>query len=411
MKKYIMILVVIIAAIILYLLFWPTIIDPVAYIPAKKPEMSGILAQNSELLKAELVAKGKINGPEDVVIDPEGRLYGGTQDGKIVRILKDGGIETFAETGGRPLGLAFDSTGNLIVADSYKGLLSLDTSGKITLLTTEAEGIPYKFTVHLDIASDGMIYFTDASFKYQQNEYFFDLLESRPNGRFLRYNPNNKITDVLLRDLYFSNGVALSQNEDFVLVNETYRYRIQRYWLKGPKAGTADIFIDNLPGFPDNITANRKGTFWLALFTVRNDQMDMMHPSPFVKKIVSRLPKFLWPKPKPYGFVLALNEKGEIIKSLQEPTGEHLKEITCARSMTDIFIWEACTMTESASISWSNRPKLGSRIKAPRSKYGESSTVRTCTPFLIRSLTPQQATEIVRYSSRVRGFKCVFLTT
>lgn len=331
MKKYVMFLLVIFAAVLLYLLFWPTKIEPVSYEPAKKPEMAGVLAPNNELAKAELIAKGKIYGPEDVVIDSEGRIYGGTQDGKIVRILKDGGVEIFAETGGRPLGLAFDRQGNLIAADSYKGLLSVDASGNITVLSTGAEGVPFRFTDHLDIASDGMIYFTDASFKYGQNEYLFDLLESKPNGRFLRYNPESKITDVLLRDLYFSNGVALSQNEDFVLVNETYRYRIQRYWLKGPKAGTADIFLDNLPGFPDNVTSNRKGTFWLALFTVRNDQMDSMHPSPFIKKIISRLPKFMWPKPKPYGLVLAVNEKGEIVKSLHEPTGNHLKEITGAR--------------------------------------------------------------------------------
>jgi sugar lactone lactonase YvrE len=330
MKKYIMILVVV-TAILGYFLFWPARIEPISYEPAKKPEMTGALAPNNELAKAELLAKGKISGPEDVVIDSEGRIYGGTQDGKIVRILKDGRVETFAETGGRPMGLAFDSKGNLIVADAYKGLLSVDAAGTITVLTTGAEGVPFKFTDHLDIASDGTIYFTDASFKYRLNEYLFDLLESRPNGRFLRYDPDSKITDVLLRNLYFSNGVALSQNEDFVLVNETYRYRIQRYWLKGPKAGTADIFLDNLPGFPDNVTSNRKGNFWVALFTVRNNQMDSMHPSPFIKKIISRLPKFLWPKPKPYGFVLAVNEDGKIIRSLQEPTGEHLKEITGAR--------------------------------------------------------------------------------
>lgn len=322
---------VVVAAIPGYLLFWPVRIEPISYEPAKKPEMTGALAPNNELAKAELLAKGKISGPEDVVIDSEGRIYGGTQDGKIVRILKDGRVETFAETGGRPMGLAFDSKGNLIVADAYKGLLSVDAAGTITVLTTGAEGVPFKFTEHLDIASDGTIYFTDASFKYRLNEYLFDLLESRPNGRFLRYDPDSKITDVLLRNLYFSNGVALSQNEDFVLVNETYRYRIQRYWLKGPKAGTADMFLDNLPGFPDNVTSNRKGNFWVALFTVRNNQMDSMHPSPFIKKIISRLPKFLWPKPKPYGFVLAVNEDGKIINSLQEPTGEHLKEITGAR--------------------------------------------------------------------------------
>ena len=108
--------------------------------------------------------------------------------------------------------LPLTAWGNLIVADSYKGLLSVDTSGKITVLTTGAEGVPYKYTDHLDIASDGMIYFTDASFKYQQNEYLFDLLESRPNGRFLRYNPNNKITDVLLRDLlFFKRGCSFTE--------------------------------------------------------------------------------------------------------------------------------------------------------------------------------------------------------
>jgi len=102
MKKLFIPILVISVMLLGYLLFWPTKIAPVAYTPAKKPEMSGVLAQNSELSKAEFIAKGKINGPEDVVIDPDGRLYGGTQDRKIVRIPKNGNIEIFAETGGRP---------------------------------------------------------------------------------------------------------------------------------------------------------------------------------------------------------------------------------------------------------------------------------------------------------------------
>lgn len=115
------------------------------------------------------------------------------------------------------------------------------------------------------------------------------------------------------------------------MINETYRYRIVRYWLKGPKAGTHDIFIDNLPGFPDNISSNRKGIFWLALFTVRNEVVDKLHPFPFLKAQMSKLPKFFWPKPKPYGLILALNEQGAIIQSLHDPSGKYLKEITSAR--------------------------------------------------------------------------------
>jgi len=338
MKRIIMNVIVVGMILGAYLLLWPSRIDPVAYRPPLKPEMTGTLTPNKKLLEAVLVARGEIHGPEDVVLDAAGRIYGGTQEGKILRIQKNGSIQTFAETGGRPLGLAFDQEGNLIVADAYKGLLAIDPGGSIKVLSTEAEGLPYRFTDHLDIATDGIIYFTDASHRFPQKEYLFDLLEARPNGRFLRYDPESGQTEVLLRDLYFANGVALSQGEDFVLVNETYRYRIQRYWLKGPKAGTSDIFMDNLPGFPDNITSNRRGTFWLALFTVRNDLMDKMHPIPLLKKIMSRLPKFMWPKPEPYGCVLALNEKGDILESLQDPTGKHLKEITSAREQ-DGFLY------------------------------------------------------------------------
>ncbi|MBI5582464.1 MAG: SMP-30/gluconolactonase/LRE family protein [Deltaproteobacteria bacterium] len=316
---------------IVYLLAQKAPIDPAAYSPPGSPLLTGVLAPNDLLTRAELLARGKINGPEEVAVDRQGRIYGGTQDGKVLRLLPDGRLETFAVTGGRPLGLQFDREGNLIVCDSYKGLLSINPAGKITILAQSINGVAFKFTDALDISSDGVIYFTDASDKYGQNEYLYDLLEARPHGRLMRLNPTTGEIKVLLSDLYFANGVALSSREDFVLVNETYRYRITRYWLKGPQAGTSEVFLDNLPGFPDNITSNRKGTFWLALFTVRNGTVDRLHPYPFLKSLLSKLPKALWPQPKPYGLVLALDENGQIVKSLQEPTGKHLREITSAR--------------------------------------------------------------------------------
>ena len=331
MKKIVIGIVGILAILIIIFLLQSAPIDPAAYTPPESPRLEGVLAPNSLLQKAELLALGKINGPEEAAVDSQGRIYGGTQDGKIMRLLPDGKLETFAETKGRPLGMQFDKDENLIVCDAYKGLLSINPQGKIKVLTTSAEGIPFKFTDALDISRDGTIYFTDASSKYAQSEYLYDLLESKPYGRFLSYDPATGGTKVLLSNLYFANGVALSQREDFVLINETYRYRIARYWLKGPKAGTHEIFMDNLPGFPDNISSNGKGKFWLALFTVRNKAVDKLHPFPFLKAQMSKLPKALWPKPKPYGLVLALDEQGKIIQSLHEPTGRHLKEITSAR--------------------------------------------------------------------------------
>jgi len=331
MKKGILgVLAVLVLSVVLFL-FPSAPIDPAAYTPPKAPELTGVLAPNRLLQKAELLAPGRIDGPEEAAVDSQGRVYGGTQDGRILRLLSDGNLEVFAETGGRPLGLQFDKDENLIVCDADKGLLSIDPRGRIRVLADSAEGGPFRFTDALDIADDGTIYFTDASSKYRQAEYLYDLLEAKPYGRFMRYDPAAGEVQVLLTGLYFANGVALSQQEDFVLVNETYRYRILRYWLKGPRAGTHEVFIDNLPGFPDNISGNRKGTFWLALFTVRNGVMDTLHPFAFLKAQMSKLPKALWPKPKPYGLVLALDEEGNILQSLHEPTGTHLKEITSAR--------------------------------------------------------------------------------
>lgn len=331
MKKIALMTIAVLVFIILIFLLMPASVDPVAYKPPEQPGLTGILAPNKLLQNAELLAQGFINGPEEIAVDSQGRVYGGTQDGKIIRILPNGDIEIFAETQGRPLGLQFDKDNNLIVCDAHKGLLQIDPTGKIKVLSTEAGGVAFKFTDALDISKDGTIYFTDASDTYAQSEYLFDLLEARPHGRFLSYDPKTGITRVLLTKLYFANGVALSQNEDFVLINETYRYRILRYWLKGPKAGTHEIFIDNLPGFPDNISSNRQGRFWLALFTVRNPMMDRLHPFPFLKTQMSKLPKVFWPKPKPYGLVLALDEQGNITQSLHDPSGVHLKEITSAR--------------------------------------------------------------------------------
>ncbi|VEN72611.1 conserved hypothetical protein [Candidatus Desulfarcum epimagneticum] len=318
-----------VVSIALFLLY-PAPIDPAFWSPPKPKEMTGPLSPNTLLRNAALLARGKVDGPEETAVDRLGRVYGGTQDGKIVRILTDGTVETFVETGGRPLGMRFDRHGSLIVCDAYKGLLSIDPKGAVRVLSTSAEGVPFLFTDALDIARDGTIYFTDASFKHNQSQYMLDLLEARPRGRFLAWDPASGQTRVLLRDLYFANGVALSPGEDFVLVNETYRYRIVRYWLKGPRAGKSDIFIDNLPGFPDNISAGETQAFWVAVFTVRNKLADRLHRFPFLKAQMSKLPRALWPRPEPYGLVLALDEKGNIVRSLHDPGGDRLKAITSA---------------------------------------------------------------------------------
>jgi sugar lactone lactonase YvrE len=316
----------------------PSPIDPLLYDAPEPPEMSGPLAPNTALREVEVLGKGEVEGPEDVAVDAAGRIYGACEDGTIRRLVPEGDgyrTELFATTGGRPLGLHFDTAGDLIVADRDRGLLAINPEGEVKVLATGAGDVPFAFADDLDIASDGRIYFSDASSKH--SDYLYDLLEARPWGRLLRHDPATGITEVLLEDLYFANGIALSQNEDFVLINETYRYRIRRYWLTGPRAGSDDIFLDNLPGFPDGVSANRQGTFWVALFTVRNPRADKLHRRPFVKRQLAKLPKMFWPKPAPYGLVLAVDESGRILRSLQDPGGEVVPQVTSAEEVDGVL--------------------------------------------------------------------------
>ena len=215
----------------------------------------------------EQIAVGDVNGPEAIAFDGNGLMYTANEDGRIIVLNRDGSNpQDYAQTGGRPLGLKFDLQGNLIVADAFQGLLSIDTTGQITVLSTSFAGVPFMLTDDLDIGSDGTIYFSDASSLNSLGNHTNDW--GQPNGRLLSYNPNTDVTNLLLDNLYFANGVALSHDESYLLVNESAVNHIRRYWLTGPNSGQTDVFsnVNQFQGLPDNITYNDDSLFWVATF-------------------------------------------------------------------------------------------------------------------------------------------------
>lgn len=311
------------------LVIWPAVINPASWQPAADPGATEAFALNDSLLSAQIITLASGHGPEDIAVDRQGRLYAGLQDGRIVRVHKDGRQETFASiAGGRPLGLHFDPYDNLVVADAYKGLLSIDSSGQINVLSHTEGGKTFTLTDDLDIAADGKIYFSDASDTYDLANYQLDVMEARGHGRLLVYDPATKTTTKLMDGLYFANGVAVSSAGDFVLVNETGRYRVTRYWLTGDKAGSHDIFINNLPGFPDGISRNRDGRFWLALVSPRNPLLDQIHPTPWLKSIIAKLPSILQPDAVQRGTVIELDEQGNVHRTLHDSNGQVVSMIT-----------------------------------------------------------------------------------
>lgn len=316
---------------VLYLLFWPVPIDPQAWTPPVAPKLEGNYAVNNELAAVERLGAGVGVGPETVSVDTQGRIYAGYEDGRIVRFAADGSNpDTFAQTGGRPLGHRFDAAGNLIVADAYKGLLSISPDGKITTLATEHGGVPFGLTDDVEPGANGNYYFSDASSKRGLAQVTLDFLEHGANGRLLCYDPRTRATRLLFDKLHFANGVAVAPDASFVLVVETAEYRVRRVWLAGPRAGQSDVFIENLPGFPDGISSNGRGIFWLAIVAPRDAQLDGLLPNPFLRKLILRL-HLPAPAPRRYAMVLGLDAEGRVVHNLQDPSASTYASITAVQ--------------------------------------------------------------------------------
>lgn len=347
------VLAVILVVFTIYVIIVPSPIDPVVVKNDPLPYFDGVMTPNTKLQEITKIGRAKLNGPESIQVDRDGNIYTGLHDGRIVKIVKSGEIIELARTGerlpncgetevehrcGRPLGLQFDQNEeNLIICDGYLGLMKLNIeTSQLTTLIPASVGVqdtPFKFLNHLAVASDGKVYFTDSSWRWGRRDFPYLILEGGGQGRLLSYDLNTDEAEVLLSGLFFSNGVALSPDEDFVLISETTASRIMRYFIKGSRKGIYDVFSDNLPGLPDNIRPCNEGGYWVALPSIRKwpfSFLDIVGPYPRLKSVISKImPKSSFAGLiKSYGLILKLDYYGDIIASYHDPDGSVISRIS-----------------------------------------------------------------------------------
>jgi sugar lactone lactonase YvrE len=313
------------ALLLLYLMLWPVPIDPVSW---EAPVDNGLVdpfEANDMLRQARVFDLGDHEGPEDVAGGPDGLIYASTADGVIIRLRPDGSrVLVFAETGGRPLGIEFDAAGDLFVANAYLGIQKVSPDGHVEVLVDTYDGQRIEYADDLAVAVDGRIYFSDASSKFSAlksggsyEASLLDLLEHGGHGRIFEFDPASGKTSVIVDGLNFANGVAISEDQQYLLFNETMHYRVWRYWLAGPRAGQREIIIENLPGFPDNINNGLNGRFWIGLVAPRNKLVDDLSDKPWLRKVLQRLPAFVRPKAEPSSHLIGITGDGLVLMNLQ----------------------------------------------------------------------------------------------
>lgn len=50
-----------------------------------------------------------------------------------------------------------------------------------------------------------------------------------------------------------------------------------------------EVFMDNLPGLPDNIRLSSSGGYWIGMATLRSKVYDYMAENPWLKKMVTKV--------------------------------------------------------------------------------------------------------------------------
>jgi sugar lactone lactonase YvrE len=267
------------------------------------------------------------HGAEDVVVDEQGRVYTGTEDGAVFRIDPDGGrIDRVGDTGGRPLGLELLPDGRLLVCDARRGLLALDpAAGTIEVLADRVHGQPILVCNNAAVHSSGDIYFSDSSRVFPLERWKADLTENTASGRLLRRRADGSVEEVVT-GLRFANGVALSADESYVAVAESGGRTVVRHWLTGPRSGRTDLLASDLPGYPDNISRGSDGLIWVTLASPVSAVLERVMRGPVpLRKAASRLPERVQPKPRRTVRVLALDDAGHVVHDLSaDATGYHM---------------------------------------------------------------------------------------
>ena len=151
---------------------------------------------------------------------------------------------------------------------------------------------------NLEVSADGRrIYFSEP-FDYtgaSVDDAVDEAVALSENGRLWRHDLDTGATRLIAEGFHFVNGVLYDLHpgeprERSVLVTQTSLFRLTRFHLRGPRAGTTEVVLDGITGMPDGMDRDNAGRIWLALFTDRGRVLTWLHANAWLKPLIMRLP-------------------------------------------------------------------------------------------------------------------------
>lgn len=110
-------------------------------------------------------------------------------------------------------------------------------------------------------------------------------------------------------------------------------YRLIKYFIKGEKAGTSEVFAI-LPGFPDNVRTNENGDFWLAIHTRRSMYTYVCGLHPKIRTFLLKLPipikyhYLLSVRGRLHALIIKYSPDGKILRVLEDAQGKVVRAVS-----------------------------------------------------------------------------------
>jgi sugar lactone lactonase YvrE len=167
------------------------------------------------------------------------------------------------------------------------------------------------------------VWFSDSSTFHGIHDWRDDIVKATCTGRLLRLDPDGTVT-VVLDGLDFANGVALAADESYVAVAESGACTVVRHWLTGDRAGTRDLLVPELPGYPDNIARGSDGLIWVTIASPVVAMATRIRRGPqWLRRTAARVPERLQPQPGRCLRVQAYDDAGALVHDIDLPAEDY----------------------------------------------------------------------------------------
>lgn len=216
-----------------------------------------ISAESIEIYKHIPKPNGEMfGGPEGIVYANDGSIYVGSGDGWIYRVSSEGQVKPFANTGGRPLGIAIDRNGALFICDVSASLVHrVTTSGQVSVFAQAAGEQQMQAPNFCVFDKQGWLYISDSGSS--------TLDTPVPDGVIFRVSPTGEC-EIFAKGLYLPNGLAIRQGESALYVIQTTEDNILRLEIGADNSlGAISVFAQGIDTIPDGMAFAENGDLYV----------------------------------------------------------------------------------------------------------------------------------------------------